>query len=48
MIRKLDKWWFHLLGLTYRWIIRQVTAHYRREKQRRLRALMAAQNQHLN
>jgi hypothetical protein len=48
MIRKLDKWWFRLLGVAHRWTLRRGQAHCRREKLRRFRRLMARQNKHLN
>jgi len=48
MFRKLDKFWFRVLGFIHCWTIRQAEAHCRREKQRRFRRLMAWQNNHLN
>jgi hypothetical protein len=48
MIRKLDKFWFRVLGFIHCWTIRQAEAHCRREKQRRFLRLMAWQNNHLN
>jgi hypothetical protein len=44
MIRKLDKFWFRLLGIVHHWTIRQAVAHCRREKERRFRRLMASSN----
>ena len=48
MIRKLDKFWFRLLGVMYRWALRRGRTHCRREKQRRFRRLMARQKNFLN
>ncbi len=44
MIRKLDKFWFRLLGVAHRWTLRRGRAHCHREKTRRFRRLMAASN----
>ena len=44
MIRTLDKLWFRLLQAIYRWMVRRAEAHCRREKERRFRRLMSAQN----
>ena len=48
MFRKLDKLWFRLLGLLYRWAVRRGQAHCRREKLRRFRRHLAWQTAHLN
>jgi hypothetical protein len=48
MIRKLDKFWFHLLQEIHRWTIRQAEAHCRREKERRFRRLLASSGSVLN
>ena len=42
MIRKLDKLWFRLLGVLYRWALRRGQAHCRREKMRRFRRHLGA------
>jgi hypothetical protein len=48
MIQKLDKLWFRLLGMAYRWILRRAGAHCRREKVRRFWRHLAWQKAHLN
>jgi len=48
MIRQLDKLWFRLLGVLYRWALRRGQAHCLREKVRRFRRLMEWQKDHLN
>ena len=48
MIRKLDKFWFRVLGVVHRWTIRQACAHCQREKQRRFQRLMASSRNFLN
>ena len=48
MIRKMDKWWFQLVGVLYRWAVRCGQAHCRREKVRRFRLHLAWQSKHLN
>jgi len=48
MIRKLDKFWFRLLGVLFRWALRRGQAHGRREKMRRFRRHLAWQKAHLN
>jgi hypothetical protein len=44
MIQKIDRLWFEFLRAMYRWMVRRAEAHSRREKQRRFRRLMSAQN----
>ena len=46
VIRALDKHWFLVLGMAYRWTIRQAEAHCRREKQRRFERLMVLADGH--
>ena len=48
MIHTLDKLWFKALGKVYHWTNRQGRAYCLRQKQRRFRRLMEAQNPHLN
>jgi len=48
MIRKLDKFWFRVLGFIHCWTIRQAEAHCCREKYRRFQLLMAASRNFLN
>lgn len=48
MIRKLDRLWFALLGRMYQLLVRWAEAHCRREKERRLRQLLASSQHHLN
>ena len=48
MFRKIDKFWFYVLGVVHRWTIRQACAHCQREKQRRFRRLMASSRNFLN
>ena len=48
MIRKLDKWWFRLLGKVHGWTVRRAQAHCRREKMRRLRRHMEWQKSQRN
>lgn len=48
MIRKLDRVWFWLLDRLNLWVLVQMAAHCRREKQRRFRRLMAASRNFLN
>lgn len=48
MIRKLDKLWFWLLGVLFRWALRCGQAHCRREKMRRFRRFLACQRSELN
>jgi hypothetical protein len=48
MLRKFDRFWFHVLGVVHRWTIRQAGAHCRREKERRFRRLMASGRSFLN
>ena len=48
MIRKLDKFWFLILGVVHRWTIRQAGAHCQREKMRRFRRLMESNRAFLN
>ena len=48
MIHQIDKLWFKALGKVHRWTIRQGRAHCLRQKQRRFKRLMKAQNPHLN
>ena len=48
MLRKLDKFWFRVLGVVHRWTIRQACAHCQREKHRRFQRLMASSRNHLN
>ena len=44
MIHQIDKLWFKALGQVHRWTIRQGRAHCLRQKQRRFKRLMQAQN----
>ena len=46
MIRKLDRFWFRVLGFIHCWTIRQAEAHCRREKERRFRRLMVLADGH--
>ena len=48
MIRKLDKFWFRMLGRIHGWTLRQAVAHCRREKLRRFQRLMASSRDFLN
>jgi hypothetical protein len=48
MFKKLDKFWFRILGSVHRWTIRQADAHCRRERERRFRRLFSCHNHHLN
>ena len=48
MIRRLDFLWIRLLGTGYRWIMRRVNAHHRREMMRDLESHLASQKAHLN
>jgi hypothetical protein len=48
MIQHLDNLWLRLLSATYRWLMRRVNGHYRREALRRLRRHLAGQKPHLN
>ncbi len=48
MIGRLDRWWCCLLGTAYRWIVRRVNAHYRREARRQFWRQLAWQKAHLN
>ena len=48
MIRRLDCLWFRLLATGYRWIVRRVHAHHRREMMRDLGRHLASQKAHLN
>ena len=46
MIRRLDKFWFRVLGFIHCWTIWQAVAHCRREKCRRFRRLMVLADGH--
>ena len=48
MIHQIDRIWFKVIGKVHRWTIRQGQAHCLRQKQRRFKRLMKAQNPHLN
>ena len=48
MIRKLDRFWFRVLGVAYRWVVRCAQAHCRREKTRRFWRHLAGRKNHLN
>ena len=48
MIRKLDKVWFRVLGVAYRWVVRRAEAHCQREKWRRFKRHLARPGNHLN
>ncbi len=48
MMRRLDKLWFHTLGVVHGWVLRRGQAHCRRERLRRFRRFLAEQQSHLN
>jgi len=48
MIRRLDRYWFRLLGAAHGWVLRRAQAHCRRETLWRLEQLVAWQKTHLN
>lgn len=48
MIRKLDRYWFWVLGVMHGWVVRRAQAHCRREKRRRFERFLAWQRTHLN
>lgn len=48
MIRRLDKLWFQLLCVNYRWLVRRASAHSQREKIRRFQRHLAWQKSMLN
>ena len=48
MIQYLDNLWLRLLSTAYRWLMRRVNGHYRRQALRRFRRQVAWQKAHLN
>ena len=48
MIRKLDKWWFRLLGKVHGWVVVRGVAHCERERRRRRERHLAWQNKQRN
>ncbi|HLP76879.1 MAG TPA: hypothetical protein VK327_08160 [Candidatus Paceibacterota bacterium] len=48
MIRKLDRLWFRLLAVTFRWLLRRGQAHCQREQVRRFRRHLAGKKTFLN
>jgi hypothetical protein len=48
MIRKLDRYWFRVLGAVHGWVLRRAQAHCRREMVHRLERHLAWQKAHLN
>jgi hypothetical protein len=48
MMRRVDKYWYRVLGAVHGWVVRRARAHSGREKMRRFRRYVAAQRAHLN
>ena len=48
MMRRLNKYWFRVLGAMHGWVVRRGRAHCRREALRRLERHLEWQKAHLN